>query len=471
MLAESMTKRFIPKGVMPALVTPFTKDGDLLEEGLKQVIDYTIEKGATGLVPAGTTGEFVYMRTEERKKLLKLAVEFADGRVPVVAGTGQNSTRATVALTKYAADIGCDAALVISPFYLRPADKGYYEHYETVARKADLPIIVYNIPQVTLGWVNTNVIEDLAELDNIVGVKDSSGHIGHVVETIQKLKDLIPVLIGHDECFLSAVAAGASAAIMASGNIMPHLWLKIMEHVKKGDMKKATELQHSLQTLARIVTRNGGSPPVKAALRKMGMKAGYPRMPLDSGGTLTRELKEEIRLELEKLKLIEPLTHPSVASEIDVVKILKSDYDIEPADSAFKQGRGHNETVSASVIVGSKRSVLGSALVRLLTTPKIGHEALTVILEPNLTVRPTSIMLPVKKIMSMRQASLFYGPVQSGAAQAVARYLESGAIPDDAINEDVILMALDIDLNERDRRSVVKATEAAVTSALAGVWG
>ncbi|MGQ4872342.1 MAG: dihydrodipicolinate synthase family protein, partial [Candidatus Thorarchaeota archaeon] len=141
-----MVKRFVPEGVMPALVTPFTKDGDLLEEGFRQIIDYVIEKGATGIVPGGTTGEFVYMRTEERKKLLRLAVEFADGRVPVVAGTGQTSTGATVELTRYAADIGCDAALVISPFYLRPADKGYYEHYATVARKTDMPIIVYNIP-------------------------------------------------------------------------------------------------------------------------------------------------------------------------------------------------------------------------------------------------------------------------------------------------------------------------------------
>ena len=467
-----MTKRFIPKGVMPALVTPFTKDGDILEEGLKQVIDYTISKGATGLVPAGTTGEFVYMRTEERKKLLKLAVEFTDGRVPIVAGTGQNSTRATVALTKYAADIGCDAALVISPFYLRPADKGYFEHYETVARKADLPVIIYNIPQVTLGWINTNVIEDLAALDNIVGVKDSSGHIGHVVETIQKLKAKIPVLIGHDECFLSAVAAGASAAIMASGNVMPHLWLEIMELMKKGDMTRAAEIQHSLQTLARIITRNGGSPPVKAALRMMGMKAGYPRMPLDSGGTLTRELKEEIRLELEKIGLIEPLTHPSVTSDLDVQAILKDDYGISGSEDSFlRAGRGSNETVSASIVIGSKKGVLGSALVRLLTTPKTGHEALTVILEPNLSVRPTSIMLPVKKISSMRQASLFYGPVQSGAAKAVVRHLEQSAIPDESIHNDVIIIALDIDLNVRDRRNVVQATEDAVSGALTEVWG
>ncbi|MHA2213695.1 MAG: dihydrodipicolinate synthase family protein [Candidatus Thorarchaeota archaeon] len=200
-----MSRKFVPKGVLPALVTPFTKDGDIIEDGFKQIIDYTINKGATGVVPAGTTGEFVYMRTEERKKLLRLTVELVDGRVPVIAGTGQNSTKATLALTKYAADIGCTAALVVSPYFLRPADKGYYEHYATVARKADFPVILYNIPQCTLGVLQSNVVEDLAELDNIVAIKDSSGSIPHVLELIEKLKGKMPVLIGHDECFLSAI--------------------------------------------------------------------------------------------------------------------------------------------------------------------------------------------------------------------------------------------------------------------------
>jgi 4-hydroxy-tetrahydrodipicolinate synthase len=174
------------------------------------------------------------MRTEERKKLLKLTVDYVDGRVPIVAGTGQNSTRATVELTKYAADIGCDAALIISSFFLRPDDKGYYEHYETVARLSDFPIIIYNIPQVTLGTLGSNLVQDLAEIDNIVGIKDSGGVIGHTVELIQKLNGKIPVIIGHDECFLSAIAAGADAAILASGNIIPHIWLEIMDKIRTG---------------------------------------------------------------------------------------------------------------------------------------------------------------------------------------------------------------------------------------------
>ncbi|MFW9849231.1 MAG: 4-hydroxy-tetrahydrodipicolinate synthase [Candidatus Thorarchaeota archaeon] len=464
-----MTKRFVPKGVMPALVTPFTKDGDIIEDSFRAIIDYTIEKGATGVVPAGTTGEFVYMRTEERKKLLRLAVDFTDGRVPIIAGTGQNSTRASVELTKYAADIGCDAALVISPFYLRPGDKGYYEHYETIARQSDLPIILYNIPQCTLGVLHSSIVEDLAELDNIVGIKDSSGNIGHTVELIQKLKGKIPVIIGHDECFISAVSAGAKAAILASANVIPHLWLEIIEKVKNGDIESASNIQHKAQTFARIVTRNGGAPPVKAALKMMGLKAGKSRMPLDTGGTLTVELKDEIRIELEKLGLIEPFAAKPIESEVNITEILSDQGYV--MESQIKTATNSNDTVSVGMAVGPKKGSLGEAFVGLLTNPKIGHEALTVILEPNLPIRPSSLMLPIKKIQSMRQASVFYGPVQSGIARAFAELLCTGNIPKESLQSDICILALDIDLNLRNRREITHATEHAVLGALQKIWG
>ncbi|UCE09206.1 MAG: 4-hydroxy-tetrahydrodipicolinate synthase [Candidatus Thorarchaeota archaeon] len=465
-----MTKRFVPQGVLPALVTPFTKDGDLIEEGFKQIIDYTIENGATGLVPAGTTGEFLYMRTEERKKLLKLTVELAEDRVPVIAGTGQNSTRATVALTKYAADIGCAAALVVSPYFLRPEDKGYFEHYAEVARRGDLPVILYNIPQCTLGILQSNVVEDLAELDNIVAIKDSSGSIPHVLELIEKLRGKMPVLIGHDECFLSAVAAGATAAIMASGNIMPHIWLEIMKNIRNGNIEKAAELQLSVQTLSRIITRHGGAPPVKAALRMMGMNAGRARMPLNSGGTLTWELREEIRLELEKLGLIDELSHAPVMDDVDVIGLIdRSGVDSSRFENV-KRSIGAFESVSTDIILGKKDGPVGEAFVKLMMNPQVGHEALSVILEPNLAVRPSAIMMPARKIKSMRQASLFYGPVQSGAAKAVARLVASGRIPSSDFDDSLMIMAVDIDLNLRDRRTATSHTERAVTKALEQLW-
>ncbi|MGY5856487.1 MAG: 4-hydroxy-tetrahydrodipicolinate synthase [Candidatus Thorarchaeota archaeon] len=462
--------KFKPKGVMPALVTPFTRDGDISEDGYKQVIDYTIEKGATGVVALGTTGEFSYLRTEERKKMLKLTLEYVDGRVPIIAGTGQHSTQYTVELTKYAADLGCDAALVISPYYLRPSDKGYYEHYAAVARKGDLPVLMYNIPQCTLGVLNSNVVEDLAELDNIVGIKDSSGSVPYVLELIQKLKGKMEVIIGADECFLSAVVAGSKAAIMASANVIPHIWLEIMKLAQNGNVEEAAALQRSTQTFARMVLKHGAAPPVKAALKMLGVNAGRSRMPLNSGGTLTPEMKEEIRIELEKMGVIGKLEHPSVQKEIQIVEFLKGQGITLGHSAELIVNSASNDMVSVGVVAGPKTGSIGHAFVRLLTNPKIGHEALTVILEPNLPVKPSSLMLPTRQIQSMRQASLFYGPVQSGAAKAIATFLEAGKVPEKSLTDDVAILALDIDLNTRDRREITAATQQAVESALAGIW-
>lgn len=469
MVGDSVGK-FIPQGVMPALITPFTRDGDINEEGFRQVIDYTISKGVTGVVPAGTTGEFSYMRTEERKKLLKLTVEYVDGRVPIVAGTGQHSTRATVELTKYAADIGCDAALVISPYYLRPADKGYYDHYATVARKGNLPIIMYNIPQCTLGVLNSNVVEDLAELDNIVGIKDSSGNVPYMLELIQKLKGKIEVLCGADECFLSSIAAGSKAAIMASANVIPHIWLEIMKLVKEGNLEKAAELQSEAQTFARMVLKYGAAPPIKSALKMMGIDAGKSRMPLNTGGTLTPEIKDEIRIELEKLGVIDKKVNEPIQEEINIVEVLEKQGVILGHSANLLTGHASNDTVSVGIAAGSKSGSIGKAFVKLLTMPKIGHEALTVILEPNLAVKPSSLMFPTRKIKSMRQASLFYGPVQSGAAKAIANLLENDKIPKKSLSQDVIIMALDINLDSRNRREVTSATQEVVEKALRGIW-
>jgi len=462
--------KFKPEGVMPALVTPFTRDGDISEDGYRQVIDYTIDKGATGVVALGTTGEFSYLRTEERKKMLKLTLEYVDGRVPIIAGTGQHSTRATVDLTKYAADVGCDAALVISPYYLRPADKGYYEHYEEVARKGDLPVLMYNIPQCTLGVLNSNVVEDLAELDNIVGIKDSSGSVPYVLELIQKLKGKMEVIIGADECFLSAVVAGSKAAIMASANVIPHIWLEIMKLAQSGKVEEAAKLQRSTQTFARMVLKYGAAPPVKAALKMLGVNAGRSRMPLNSGGTLTPESKEEVRIELEKMGVIDKLEHPAVQKDIQIIDFLKRQGITIGHSAELMTSNAANDMVSVGIVAGPKTGSIGHAFVRLLTIPKIGHEALTVILEPNLSVKPSSLMLPTRKIQSMRQASFFYGPVQSGAAKAIATFLEAGKIPKKALAEDLAILALDIDLNARDRREITAATQQAVESALAGIW-
>jgi formaldehyde-activating enzyme len=168
--------------------------------------------------------------------------------------------------------------------------------------------------------------------------------------------------------------------------------------------------------------------------------------------------------------LIESLEHPSVQKDIQILDFLNTQGVSVESSEELAIGNAANDTVSVGVVSGSKKGPMGQAFVRLLTTPRIGHEALTVILEPNLAVKPSSLMMPVKKIESMRQASLFYGPVQSGAAKAIASFLEAGKIPEKSLNEEVAIFALDIDLNLRDRREITAATQQAVESALAGIW-
>ncbi|MFW9794177.1 MAG: dihydrodipicolinate synthase family protein, partial [Candidatus Thorarchaeota archaeon] len=278
------------------------------------------------------------------------------------------------------------------------------------------------------------------------------------------------VLCGADENFLSAIIAGSNAAIMASANVIPHIWLEIMKKVKEGKIEEAVELQRNVQTFARMVLKFGAAPPVKAALRMLGINAGRSRMPLNTGGTLTPEIKEEIRIELEKMGLFEDITHSPVQKDIEILELLTNQGFTFEDSSELKTSRASNEMVSVGMVTGSKEGSMGYAFVRLLTNPKIGHEALTIILEPNLAVKPSSLMLPTRQIESMRQASLFYGPVQSGAAKAFAGFLEAGKIPEDSINNDVVILALDIDLNLRDRREITAYTQQAVEAALEGIW-
>ncbi|MHA2397003.1 MAG: formaldehyde-activating enzyme, partial [Candidatus Thorarchaeota archaeon] len=162
--------------------------------------------------------------------------------------------------------------------------------------------------------------------------------------------------------------------------------------------------------------------------------------------------------------------HPAVQKEIQILEILKEQGITLGHSAELMISDASNDTVSVGVVAGPKTGSIGSAFVQLLTIPKIGHEALTVILEPNLAVKPSSLMLPTRKIQSMRQASLFYGPVQSGAAKAMATFLEAGKVPEQSLTEDVVILALDIDLNARDRREITAATQQAVESALAGIW-
>jgi len=437
---------FKPEGILPALVTPFTDDGKAIDEGrLRVLVSHCIELGVHGVVPCGTTGEFVNLTTEEKKRVIKIVVDEVNGRVPVVAGTGASGTDQALEMTKYAKDVGAEAVLIVTPFYLKPADRGIYEHYDTIASEADLPIILYNIPQCTglpLPW---QMVEDLAQIPNIVGIKDSSGQLSFILAVLEKVRDKIKVICGHDEVVVAALAAGCSGAILASANVIPDIWVQVYNHVKNGELQKARELQYKVQKIARIIA-GSGAVSTKEALNMMKIKVGPVRKPLSVGGELTYEAREELRLDLEKIGKITPKPVTFEIAEkpieerfmaIDVTPEIIKDFKLRVGEALAGYGA---EVAHIDLMIGRKDGPLGEAFAKAKATPTPGHEPLLAILEPNLTVKPVTLIVPTVTITSMRQASMVYGPAQTAVAKAVVDCVADGTIPKDAV-EDLIIIA------------------------------
>ncbi|MDH5793081.1 MAG: 4-hydroxy-tetrahydrodipicolinate synthase [Candidatus Bathyarchaeota archaeon] len=437
---------FKPEGILPALVTPFTDNEKAIdEERLRVLVNRCIELGVHGVVPCGTTGEFVNLTTEEKKHVIKTVIDEVNGRVKVIAGTGASGTDQAVEMTKYAKDVGADAALIVTPFYLKPTDRGIYEHYYTIASEVDLPIILYNIPQCTglpLPW---QMVEDLAQIPNIVGVKDSSGQLSFILAVLEKVRDKINVLCGHDEVVVAALAAGCSGAILASANVIGDIWVQIYNHVKNGELQKARELQYKVQKIARIIA-GSGAVGTKEALNMMKIKVGPVRKPLSVGGELTYEAREELRLDLEKIGKITPKPITFEVAEkpmeerfmaINVTPEIIRDFKLRVGEALAGQGA---EVAHIDLLIGKKDGPLGEAFAKAKATPTSGHEPLLAILEPNLSVKPVTLIVPTVTITSMRQASMVYGPAQTAVAKAVIDSVADGTIPKEAA-EDLIIIA------------------------------
>jgi len=449
-----------PEGILPALVTPFTADGKQVdEEALRRLVDHCIGLGVSGVVPCGTTGEFVNMSFEEKKKTIDVVVDQVNGKVKVVAGTGASGTAQALEMTKYAKDAGADAALVVTPFYLKPTDRGIYEHFDTLASQADLPIILYNIPQCTglpLPW---QMVEDLAQIPNIVGVKDSSGQLSFILAVLEKVRDKINVLCGHDEVVVAALAAGCTGAILASANVIPDVWINIYNAIQKGDLKTAREEQYRVQKIARIIAKSG-AVGTKEALNMLGVKVGPVRLPLSVGGELTYEEREELRLDLEKIGKIKPKPVLFEIAEkrleerfmaIDVTPKVISDFKLKIGEALAGKDA---EVAHIDLIIGEKNGPLGEAYAKAKATPSAGHEPLLAILEPNLAVKPVTVIVPTVTIRSMRQASMVYGPAQTAVAKAVADSVADNTIPKAAVDDLMILTSVFVHPTAVDRQRV-----------------
>lgn len=469
---------FKPEGILPALVTPFADDGKVVdEERLRALVRRCIELGVHGVVPCGTTGEFVNLTTEEKKRVIKIVIDEVNGKFPVVAGTGASGTDQALEMTKYAKDAGADAALIVTPFYLKPTNRGIYEHYFTIASEVDLPIILYNIPQCTGVQLTWQMVEDLAQIPNIVGLKDSSGQLKYILAVLEKVRDKINVLCGHDEVVVAALAAGCSGAILASANVIPDIWVQIYNHVKKGELQKARELQYKVQKMARIIA-GSGAVGTKAALNMMKIKVGPVRKPLSVGGELTYEAREELRIELEKIGKIKPKSITFEIGEkpleerfraIDITPEIIRDFKLRVGEALAGQGA---EVAHIDLLIGKKDGSVAEAFAKAKSAPTLGHEPLLAILEPNLAVKPITLIVPTVTIRSMRQASMVYGPAQTAVAKAVIDSVADGIIPKEAADELIIIANVFVHPTAVDRQRVYinnyKAMRHAIRKAIEG---
>jgi 4-hydroxy-tetrahydrodipicolinate synthase len=460
------------KGVYPALVTPFVPKTEEVDEDAYRLLIHHCLPNVDGLVTGGTTGEFHTLTRQELKRLVEIAVEEAADR-PVIAGCGASGTAQAIALAQDAKAAGATAILVVTPYFLHPSDKGVYQHYYDIVNTVDIPLILYNIPQVMDRVLPRPVVEDLADLPNVVGIKDSSGNLTYTMELLEYVGDRIDVFVGHDEVILPALAGGISGVILASAQVYPEVWQAVIQFVAEGNLAAARAAQRQVQKLSRIFCRYGGGIAVKAALKMMGLDMGPPRRPFKSvGGALLHETRAEIQLELEKLGKVEtvdqPFSYPDGDlagrfSDLELSPEQISDHELRLGSAAA--GEGLNK-VQIDLVAGPKNGPLGDAYALQLTYPLHGREALTTILEPALTVRPPTLILPALPQRNLRQANMIYGPTQLAVARAIADGLEDGTISRAAVEEYVMVALVTLHPKALDRHQLYHSAYRAAGEAI-----
>ncbi|MDO5836051.1 MAG: 4-hydroxy-tetrahydrodipicolinate synthase [Methanobacterium sp.] len=293
------------EGTTVAMVTPFTREDTVDEEGMRENMNYLLERGVNGLLAAGTTGESATITHQEQKKMMEILVDEVKGKAAAVAGAGSNSSKEALDLVKYAEDVGADYALVITPYYNKPQQHGLYEHYKMLSESVDIPIIVYNVPSRTGTDIDVETIGRVAQLDNIVAIKEANPDLDKVSQTIHKLKSLeqedFLVLSGNDNLTLPMISQGCKGVISVVGNVDPARMSAMVNKAMEGDFQGAQDLHYELYDLMKVLFVESNPVPAKEALNLMGRPSGHVRMPL---APLKKESQDELRKVLLDLQLI-----------------------------------------------------------------------------------------------------------------------------------------------------------------------
>ncbi len=288
------------KGSIVAIVTPFKK-GKVDERALGDLIEWHISEGTNAIVPCGTTGESATLDYKEHYKVIDFTVKAVNKRVPVIAGTGANGTDETIDITKHAQKSGADAALLVAPYYNKPTQEGLYRHYKTVAEKVDMPIILYNVPGRTAVNILPSTVARLAEIENIVALKEATGDMKQASEILRLCGDKITVLSGDDFTTLPLLALGGKGTISVTANVAPKAVSQMCSWWMKGQHEKALALHFKLEPLNASMFLETNPIPVKTALAMMGRIQEEFRLPLCE---MSAANKEKLQKVLKDLKLI-----------------------------------------------------------------------------------------------------------------------------------------------------------------------
>jgi 4-hydroxy-tetrahydrodipicolinate synthase len=268
------------KGSLVAIVSPMRDDGALDYDAYRRLIDWHIAEGTNGIVAVGTTGESPTVDHDEHCELIRVAVETVRGRVPVIAGTGGNSTAEAVDLTAYAKKVGADATLQVVPYYNKPTQEGLYRHFRKVAESVDLPVILYNVPGRTVADLSTETTLRLAQVPGIVGLKDATGDLARASDLLKRAPKSFAVYSGNDDTALALMLLGGHGVISVTANVAPRLMSELCKAALAGDLSGARALNNRLLPLHLKLFVEPNPIPVKWALAKMGLIGGGIRLPM-----------------------------------------------------------------------------------------------------------------------------------------------------------------------------------------------
>ena len=285
-------KRF--QGTGTAMITPFKSDGSVDEKALRRLVDFQIEGGVDMLLPCGTTGEGATLDTDETDRVVQIVIEQSGRRVPVVMGAGSNSTVQAIHATKRAKKLGADGVLSVGPYYNKPTQQGYYEHFKAIAEAENIPIMVYNVPGRTGGNIEAKTMLRLAEIPNIAAVKEASGNLGQIMDIIRDAPGHFRVLCGDDALALAVVLLGGDGVVSVISNEAPGLMSALINAALECEIARARELHYRLLPLMNANFIESNPIPVKAALAMMGMIQETYRLPLVRMSDTNREKLSKI---------------------------------------------------------------------------------------------------------------------------------------------------------------------------------